>query len=95
MVAVGIFDNSHMIGFAINEVLFYGIAINHFIKADTKYQGIFSYLMQENANILISHHRSHLNFEQDLGLPGLRQSKSTFRPVYFLKKYVIKLMAVD
>ncbi len=92
IVVLGVYDGERMIAFAINELLYYGIAVNHFIKADTKYLGIFSYLMRENANLLIGHHRSHLNFEQDLGLPGLRQSKTTFRPIYFLKKYAVKLI---
>ena len=90
MVALGIYNDDLMIAFAINELLYSGIAINHFIKADTKYLGIFSYLMRENANLLVSHQRTYLNFEQDLGLPGLRQSKGTFRPIYFLKKYAVK-----
>jgi len=31
-----------------------------------------------------------LNYQQDLGIEGLRKSKTAFRPVHFLKKYTVK-----
>jgi len=92
LVGLGIFDEDRMIGFAIDELLNSGLAINHFLKGDAaNYKGMFSYLMQQNSQFLISKHRNHLNFEQDLGLPGLKHAKGSFRPIYFLKKYRVTL----
>jgi hypothetical protein len=31
------------------------------------------------------------NFEQDLGIPGLRQSKRKYKPEFYLKKCIVGL----
>jgi len=35
----------------------------------------------------------YLNFEQDLGLTGLRLSKKSFHPVNYLKKYKVSSLS--
>ncbi len=68
-----------------------GYCISHFEKADTNnYQGIFPFFKQKVAAELLSRNIKFINLEQDLGIPGLRQSKSAYLPVKFLKKYIIQ-----
>lgn len=92
LVCVGIYIDNQLKGFIVNEIMPKQYTILHFEKADDCYDGIYSYLMAENARILNQiHKRTYLNYEQDLGIPGLRLGKRSYRPCHFLKKYSIRL----
>ncbi len=58
----------------------------HFEKAVGDYKGIYQFINKSFASIL-PHHFSFINREQDLGDPGLRQAKMTYRPSGFVRKY--------
>ncbi|MBI4225118.1 MAG: DUF2156 domain-containing protein [Candidatus Sungbacteria bacterium] len=90
LVLVGMFIDNKLVGFVMNDLLADGYAILNFEKADEKYVGIYACLMLENAAILSQLNAQFLNFEQDLGIEGLRLGKQSFRPVAFLKKYTIR-----
>src|SRR3989344_3739483 len=89
-ICVGVFVNDDLVGFTVNEIIDEEFAISHFAKANIDYDGIYSYLMRETANVLAFQGCNFLNCEQDLGIPGLRQAKGSYRPEFFLKKYTIK-----
>lgn len=58
----------------------------HFEKGLSKFKGIYQFINQAFAQTLPrSYH--FINREQDLGDPGLRQAKMTYRPAGFVKKY--------
>ncbi len=77
--------------FSINEVLKNGYGICHFEKAlKVHHENIYTFLSAEVASILKQHGCNFINWEQDLGLEGLRRSKSSFHPVKMLKKYTIQ-----
>lgn len=86
---IGLYIDKKLVGFSINEILIDGYAMNLFEKADTKYQGIFPYLRQITAKYLIELGGKFLSHEQDLGIEGLRKSKMSYNPSFFLKKYSI------
>ncbi len=86
--AVGVFEGEKMIAYFIGEILSNDHAVGHFCKA-TKYNGLFELIMKESSVISLDLHVRFLNFEQDLGVDGLRTSKMSYRPVNFLKKYLI------
>ena len=86
----GMFINEQLVGMIVNELLPNDYALLHFEKADDKYIGIYSALMLENAKLLSDLRKKHLNYEQDLGLEGLRLGKRSFQPIDFLKKYTLK-----
>lgn len=69
----------------------YGSPINyqtfgvHVEKADTNYEGIFSLINQEFVSHIPEQY-VYINREEDLGIPGLRQSKLSYNPVILLEK---------
>lgn len=90
LVCTGIFMEGELIAFSIDEVLKDNYAIIHFEKADTSYIGIFQYLKQQAAKHLNQLGCRYINYEQDLGIPGLRKAKKSWQPMDYLKKYIIK-----
>ncbi len=58
----------------------------HFEKGLDDYRGVYQFINKAFAAILPRHYQ-WINREQDLGDQGLRQSKMTYRPSGFVKKY--------
>lgn len=87
--SVGIYWGNKLAAYSVNEI--HDInkeATGHFYKA-LQYYGLFDHLMQESSFYLNDINIETLNFEQDLGIEGLRKSKMSFRPKLFLKKYLV------
>ena len=79
-----------LVAFSINEVLNERYAICHFEKALTiKHQHIYTFLAREVAKELAKHGCQLVNWEQDLGIAGLRRSKMSYNPTKMLKKYTV------
>ncbi len=87
---VGVYVENKLVGFSIYNLHRDDFAICHFAKADIKYAGIYEYMMRECCSILKQRGFKKMNYEEDLGLPGLRYSKNSFKPIGFLRKYKIK-----
>jgi uncharacterized protein len=87
--ALGIFLEGVLIGYCTTVLLTGGNASALFERADTEYHGVHALLRSEVAKDLHKRGFPHLNYEQDLGIQSLRQSKLAFNPSYFLKKYVV------
>lgn len=87
--SVGIYKGKNLLGFSINEIGHNQHAFLHFEKADIAYTGIYQYLKQVTALHLRKKGSIYINYEQDLGIPGLRKAKESWRPVKYLKKYLI------
>ena len=58
----------------------------HFEKAITEYKGIYQFINQSFASILPDFYQT-INREQDLGDPGLRQAKHSYKPTDYVRKY--------
>lgn len=58
----------------------------HFEKAVTEYKGIYQFINQSFASILPDFYLT-INREQDLGDPGLRQAKHSYKPSGYVTKY--------
>lgn len=69
-----------------------GWAIGHHIKYDPEYRcdSIGDAVLQAVYDDLASHGIDHLNGEQDLGIPGLRQYKTTLHPSRFLDRFTVE-----
>jgi hypothetical protein len=73
--------------YTIGEPLMKGQSfVVHFEKAIDSYRGIYQFVNKAFAAMLPKHYK-WINREQDLGDEGLRQSKMTYRPSGFVKKY--------
>ncbi|THB68612.1 MAG: DUF2156 domain-containing protein [Spirochaetaceae bacterium] len=62
--------------------------IIHVEKGDHEAKGIYQYIFREFARQLPQDIKI-INREQDVGDPGLRQAKETYRPIDFTRKYQI------
>lgn len=90
VLSLGIYNaDNKLIGFSIIETVHQKNSLIHFVKADTSYIGLFEYIYKSTASELYKRRRKYVNRQQDLGIPGLRQAKSSWRPIKFLKKYII------
>lgn len=85
--ATGIYLDGRLVAFDITALNGRGCGNLLFTKADLQLKGIYSVLRHEVAKRLLQVGCRQFNFEQDLGLPGLRLSKRSFRPVAYLKKF--------
>jgi len=81
--------DGRMVAFSIDELLPNGYAISHFAKADTCCVGVLDFITMSVANHLLEVGARLWNWEQDLGISGLRVSKEQYRPINFLKKDII------
>lgn len=89
MQTLGIYVNQKLISFSMDEIVKkYGII--HFEKADTSFVGIYQYLKHMTAKHLQKLGCEFINYEQDLGIEGLRKAKESWNPISYLKKYKIK-----
>ena len=97
--ALNNFDALDLTGGAIkvdNEIIAftYGSPINHYTfgvhveKADTRFDGIFSVINREFVE-RIPEQYTYINREEDLGIPGLRQSKLSYQPTVLLEKNTV------
>lgn len=76
-------------GFSINQVLSDGTAVCHFEKTLNTHPNLSPYLVREVAIMLNKKGCKYVNWEQDLGLEGLKLAKSSYKQEYFLKKYTL------
>jgi len=91
LVGIGVFIEEKLIGFFIDELTDSNYVVAHASKTDKVFAGVNSFLVRENALLLLSFSKELFNFEQDLGMANLRDAKTRFRPVKFLKKYKLTL----
>jgi hypothetical protein len=62
----------------------------HFAKGDRDFEGVYPFMFSQ---LGVGTARGYLNFEQDLGLPGLRQAKRALAPAARLRKYRLRRRA--
>ncbi len=87
---VSIYIKNLLVGFTVYEILSSDYAISHFAKSDTTYhRAINDILNWEEAKILDKRGIKYFNWEQDLGILGLRKSKEKYKPSFLLKKLTI------
>lgn len=72
-------------GFLVFQRLAEGVAVVRFAKGVRACPGVFAFMFHEFCTSLPA--LRWLNFEQDLGVPGFRQSKRSFQPARLLAKY--------
>lgn len=86
-----LYDADTMIGLSIDELVHDNYVIGHFVKADTTYKGVYEFLNEKTARHLLSLGAKFWNWQQDLGIEGLRQLKQSYHPTHILKKHRVKV----
>jgi len=80
-----------MVAFSVGEPLCGQMAVIHLEHADTAYEGAFAMMNQQ---FLLHEWQgfTYVNREEDMGIPGMRKAKESYRPVFMVKKYVATLL---
>ena len=82
--------NGKLEAFTIAENLNKDMAVVHFEKANADIRGLYTIMNQEFvANVLTD--VKYINREEDMGLPGLRTAKESYKPVFMTKKYILTI----
>ena len=89
-VTVGALLDGALACFTINETIHGGYYMAHFGKCDPQWRGLSDLLESETARLMRDLGCSRMNFQQDLGLPGLRRYKRSWAAGAFLKKFVLR-----
>ncbi len=89
LVTLGVEITGKLKAFFIAEPVHDLHVVAHFATSDLNYTGLDAFLSHEMCVYLSSQKYRFINYEQDLGLPGLRRAKEMWHPEHFLKKYLI------
>lgn len=89
LILSGVYLGNELLSFSIDEKLSNGYAISHFYKIKNEFKGASEFLNQNTARFLSDRGVELWNWEQDLGIAGMRRSKLSYRPVQFFKKYKV------
>ncbi len=89
---VSLYVDNVLIGFTVTEIISGEYALSHFIKADTKYHSaVYDILNWEEAKLLYNQGKKYYNWEEDLGIKGLKKSKLKYKPSFFLKLFTLSI----
>jgi uncharacterized protein len=89
--SMGLYIDNTLCAFSIFESIHDNTAVIHFEKCNLNFDGIAHYMRHVVAQHLKIKKHEHINYEQDLGIEGLRKSKEMLHPVRMLKKYTVSL----
>ncbi len=78
--------NSKIIAFTLGELHTKDMALIHVEKADIEIQGAYPMINQLFCE-REWRHVNYINREEDMGIPGLRKAKMSYRPVQLIEKY--------
>lgn len=93
---VSLYIKNVLVGFNIYEIISPDYANCGFSKADIKHHAsIYTVLNWEEAKILDAKKIKYYNWEQDVGILGLRYSKEKYKPAFFLKKFIVSRTRKD
>ncbi|MCX6747943.1 MAG: phosphatidylglycerol lysyltransferase domain-containing protein [Candidatus Nomurabacteria bacterium] len=88
---VSLFLEDQLIAFTIYEIVSKDYAISHFAKSDKSHHKAVSDIINwEEAKIIHGQGIRYFNWEQDLGILGLRKSKLKYSPAFMLKKSITR-----
>ena len=87
---ISLYVKDILVGFTVYEILPNSYAMSHFAKADISYHlAVYDILDWEEAKILKNQGVKYYNWEQDLGISGLRKAKMKYKPDFLLKQFII------
>ena len=85
-----LYMNGAVVGFSLCESVGRTL-FTHVEKADRSVKGAYQMLAQRSAAAFAGERTVFINREEDMGDPGLRESKESYHPVSRVKKYVVEV----
>lgn len=82
--------DGEIVGISMGEIV-RDVLFVHIEKADTRYSGVYQKLVNCFAREFVTDEVRFINREEDVGDPGLRKSKLSYRPVKLLEKYTVRV----
>lgn len=82
--------DGQIVGISMGEIV-RDVLFVHIEKADTQYSGVYQKLVNCFAREFVTDEVKFINREEDVGDPGLRKSKLSYRPVKLLEKYTVRV----
>lgn len=82
--------DEQIVGISMGEIV-RDVLFVHIEKADTQYSGVYQKLVNCYAREFVTDDVRYINREEDVGDPGLRKSKLSYRPVKLLEKYTVRV----
>lgn len=79
-----------VVGFSIIEISHHNYAVYHFQKVLPSVNDADLYLTTQTSRQLLEMGCKYINWEQDLGIESLRQTKINHKPIKMLKKYKVQ-----
>lgn len=91
---MAVYVDGKISGFTIGERVNDRMAIIHIEKASPEYRGIYNFI---NKTFIERYYSSLqlINREEDLGIEGLRDAKSSYHPIKLEKKYIVSMGCND
>lgn len=86
---LAVYVEGRFAAFMILELVQQRYGMGHFSKADEDFSGLTPFLMREVGEFLASRGYESFNYQQDLGVEGLRHSKKSYIPAAYLRKYAL------
>lgn len=90
MIGLAIYIDNDLAGFVMGIKLNNDYVDEMIEKADIKYKGIYKVLNSEFPKMCIEQNFKFVNFEEDLGVEGLRNMKKLYHPSHYIKKYIAR-----
>lgn len=84
---IAVYVGSKLIGFNFGTIISNNTYDGMIQKGNYEYNGIYELLNRETA-IMLKDKVLYMNFEEDLGVPGLRKAKLMYHPDILLEKYI-------
>lgn len=84
--AGGIFIGDKLVAFSVGERIRDDMAVIHIEKADPAYPAVFAVINQQFAQHAWND-VTYINREEDMGIPGMRKAKLSYRPDRLIEKY--------
>lgn len=85
-----LYMNGGVVGFSLSETVGQTM-FTHVEKADRSVKGAYQMLVLQNAARFAGGQTAYINREEDMGDPGLRESKESYHPVSRIRKYVVEV----
>lgn len=89
LVSLGVFLNGRLEGFTINQVVHDGYYMGLFGKTNPDCCGLAVVLESETAKLIAPLGCKYMNYQQDLGLDGLKRHKCSWHPTAYLRKFTL------